>query len=105
MVNTQSKAMIDSETVEQLAGAIAQEIYLDIAKWRLYLGTAKLDQRIAEELAPLADRNISLAQVQAILQHIPIPIGGGKAQIPLADLVPDAVQTRLWQIAQEYLGK
>jgi len=103
MVNILPTAVINSETVEQLAGAIADEIYLDVAKWHLYLGAAKLDQAIAEQLVQSAQSGISLAKVQAILQNCLIPIGGGKKQISLADLIPDAVQTRLWQIAQGYL--
>ena len=98
------KAVVYSEVVEQLAGAIADEIYLDVAKWRLYLGTAKLEQQIAEQLVQSAQSGIALGKVQAILQGIPIPIGGGKRQIPLADFIPDAVQDRLWHIAQEYLA-
>ncbi len=95
--------MLDAEAIEQLAGAIADEIYLDIAKWRLYLGTAKLEQQIAEQLVQLAQSGLTQEKLQAILQNISIPIGAGKRHIPLADFIPDAVQDRLWHIAQEYL--
>ena len=49
-----------AELLEGLAADIGENIYIDIAKWHLYLGVAKLHTTLAEKLLPMvSDDNIS----------------------------------------------
>ena len=38
--------------IEQLAAAIGKEVYIDVARWHLYLRDAHLHALLAERLAP-----------------------------------------------------
>ena len=42
-----------TELLETLAAEIGESIYIDIAKWHLYLSDAKLHNVVAEKLYPL----------------------------------------------------
>lgn len=73
---------------EKLAAEIGEKIYIDIAKWHLYLREAHLHTEIADRLYPDLDRPITPDQVNRILGEITVSLGGGKCLLPLRDLIP-----------------
>lgn len=78
-----------SQQLEQLAATIGDEVYIDVAKWHLYLKEAKLHTDLAERLAPLVmDQQIDEAAVTEILNQIPVKLGGGRTELPLGSLLP-----------------
>ena len=100
-------AKVDSvEAIEALAAEIGENIYMDVAKWHLYLREAHLHTVLAEQLYPLL-QNGSLAenQILPILQGIPVKLGGGKREVPLVDMLPMQCQVQLMDILEEYQRK
>ncbi|MBE9040806.1 DUF3181 family protein [Oscillatoriales cyanobacterium LEGE 11467] len=92
-----------TQAIEALAAEIGDRIYMDIAKWHLYLENAKLHQTLAEQLYPmLEDNSLTPDRVGRVLQSIPISLGGGKREIPLVDLLPDRCQTELMELLEDF---
>lgn len=92
-----------AEIVESLAAEIGEAVYLDIAKWHLYLADAHLHQPLAQALYDLLLRNdCSENAVVKVLQNIPVKIGGGRKEIPLADLIPVAGQICLIETLERF---
>jgi len=92
-----------TELLEALAAEIGENVYIDIAKWHLYLSNAKLHTLVAEQLYPLITSNtVNEDQVIKILELIPIKIGGGRREIPLIDLLPLQCQVNLVDILEKY---
>lgn len=92
-----------SEIIEAIASDIGENVYIDIAKWHLYLADAKLHTALAEQLYPvLKARSLSEDRVQQVLQNIPVKLGGGKKEIPLADLIPTKCQADMMDILDKY---
>ncbi|MFM7448266.1 MAG: DUF3181 family protein [Leptolyngbyaceae cyanobacterium] len=92
-----------SADVEALAAEIGENIYIDIAKWHLYLSDAHLHTLLAEKLYPLVISNsVSESAVQSALQSIPVKLGGGKRELPLSDLVPMQGQVNLMDLLEEF---
>ncbi|MEI6065416.1 MAG: DUF3181 family protein, partial [Pseudanabaena sp. ELA748] len=87
--------MSTSERIEQLAAAIAEDVYIDIAKWHLYLNDAHLHRPLAEKFYPMILDGIKSADVTKVLNETKIAVGGGKREIPLSDLIPNTCQNRL----------
>ncbi|MBN3883626.1 MULTISPECIES: DUF3181 family protein [unclassified Nostoc] len=93
-----------TELLEALAAEIGENVYIDIAKWHLYLSNAKLHTLVAEQLYPLiTSNNVSEDQVIKVLESIPVKIGGGKRELPLIDLLPLQCQVTLVDILEKYL--
>ncbi|MEH1798106.1 MAG: DUF3181 family protein [Nostoc sp.] len=93
-----------TELLEALAAEIGENVYIDIAKWHLYLSNAKLHTLVAEQLYPLiTSNNVSEDQVIKVLESIPVKIGGGKRELPLIDLLPLQCQVTLVDIMEKYL--
>lgn len=98
MANTSS-----SRAVESLAAEIGQNIYIDVSKWHLYLSDAHLHTVLAEQLYPLLVNNeLAENKVQQILQTISVKLGGGKRELPLADLIPMQCQVNLLDLLEEF---
>ncbi len=97
--------MSSSETIEKLAAAIAEEVYIDVAKWHLYLNDAHLHIPLAEQFYLLmSDRTpINQKVVTDVLTSIKIKVGGGQREIPLSDLIPKIAQSRLLDILEEFV--
>ncbi len=92
-----------SEAIEQLAAEIGENVYIDIAKWHLYLRDAHLHTVVAEKLYPLLTSNsLEESRVLQVLESIPVKLGGGKREVPLVDLIPTAGQVNLIDILEEY---
>lgn len=92
-----------TELIEAIAAEIGENVYMDIAKWHLYLSDARLHTVVAEQVYPLLTTNsLDEDRVLQILQNIPVKIGGGKREIPLIDLLPVQCQVNLIDILEKY---
>jgi len=92
-----------TEILEALAAEIGENIYIDIAKWHLFLSNAKLHTVVAEKMYPLlTSKSVDEDQVIKILESIPVKIGGGKRELPLIDLLPLQCQVNLVDILEKY---
>jgi Protein of unknown function (DUF3181) len=92
-----------TEAIEKLAATIGENIYIDIAKWHLYLAEAHLHTILAEKLYPLVEaETVTENKVMAILQEIPVKLGGGKKELPLLDLLPMQCQVNLMDLLDEF---
>ncbi len=95
--------MNSSEAIERLAGTIGEQVYIDIAKWHLYLNDAHLHTPLAEKIYPLlVDRNLSEQAVLDILTAMPVKVGGGKREIPLLELIPLQCQMDLMDALERF---
>ncbi|NEP19119.1 MAG: DUF3181 family protein [Leptolyngbya sp. SIO4C1] len=94
-----------AEIIEALAADIGDNIYMDIAKWHLYLRDAKLHTALAEQLYPMLSDDISEDAVQQVLRNISIKLGGGRKTVTLADLLPVQCQVNLMDILEDYQKK
>jgi Protein of unknown function (DUF3181) len=93
-----------TEILESLAAEIGENVYIDIAKWHLYLSDAKLHTLVAEQLYPLITSNaINEDRVIKVLESIRVKIGGGRRELPLIDLLPLQCQVTLVDILEKYL--
>jgi hypothetical protein len=92
-----------TESIEALAAEIGKNVYIDVAKWHLYLSDAHLAGAVAERVYPmLVNNRLEEGQVVQILEDIQVQIGGGKRQVSLADLLPTSCQMNLMDILEEY---
>ncbi|MBW3585459.1 MAG: DUF3181 family protein [Cyanobacteria bacterium 0813] len=95
-----------TQAIESLAAEIGENVYIDIAKWHLYLRDAHLHTVLAEQLYPmLEDGNLNADKVGQVLQGIPVKLGGGKRDVPLADLIPMQCQVQLMDVLEEFQRK
>jgi len=95
-----------SESIESLAAEIGENIYIDIAKWHLYLREAHLHTTLAEQIYPMLTSNsLEEGRVMQVLQNISVKLGGGKREVPLADLLPMQCQVNLMDLLEEYQRK
>lgn len=96
-------AYSQSEAIEKLAASIGENVYIDVAKWHLYLRDAHLHTALAEQLYPLlTGGEIAENQVVDLLKHTPVKLGGGKIEVPLADLLPMQSQVHLMDALEEF---
>ncbi len=95
--------MASTQDIEALAAQIGENIYIDVAKWHLYLNDAHLHTVVAEKVYPLLESN-SLREdtVTTILQDIPVKLGGGKTQLALNELLPMQCMMTLFDLLEEY---
>jgi hypothetical protein len=93
---------MSTRAIEDLAANLGEKIYIDVAKWHLYLADAKLHTEVAQKCFELVQANtITPAAVDQVLQGIAVPLGGGKIQVPLANLIPATLQATLLDILEE----
>jgi Protein of unknown function (DUF3181) len=94
--------MNSSEMVENLAAEIGDKVYIDVAKWHLYLRDAHLHTIVAEKFyALMGDGPVSEKTVTDVLQGMMIKLGGGKKELSLADLIPVAGQSDLLRLLED----
>ena len=95
--------MASTAEIEALAAEIGENIYLDIAKWHLYLSDAHLHTELAQKLYPLMeDGELSEDAVTKILEDTTVKIGGGKKTLPLTDFLPMQCQVNLMDLLEEF---
>lgn len=101
MVNEQR-----TQTVESLAAEIGENIYIDVAKWHLYLADAHLHTVVAEKVYPMIENEeVSEEAVIDILRQISVSLGGGRKEVPLLELLPIQCQMNLVDLLEEFLKK
>lgn len=89
--------------LESLAAEIGDNVYIDVAKWHLYLKDAHLHQTVAEKTyALIENKSLSEDTVTKVLKEIKVPLGGGKVEVPLVDLVPMKCQVSLMDILENF---
>ena len=92
-----------NQDIESLAAEIGENVYIDVAKWHLYLSDAHLHTVLAEQIYPLLTNNgLTEDKILKILQGIPVKLGGGKREVPLADLLPMQCQVSLMDLLEEF---
>lgn len=92
-----------TQSIEKLAAEIGENIYIDVAKWHLYLSDAHLHTPVAEKLYPLIEKDlISEDAVVEILRNIPVKLGAGRVELPLLELLPVQCQINLIDLLEEY---
>ncbi|MEM9156538.1 MAG: DUF3181 family protein [Cyanobacteria bacterium P01_F01_bin.33] len=92
-----------SRDIETLATAIGEEVYIDVAKWHLYLNDAKLHTSLAEHFASmLTEGKVDEDAATAVLETISVPIGGGKQQLKLLELLPMQSVMNLLDVLEKY---
>lgn len=95
-----------TEAIEQLAAEIGENVYMDIAKWHLYLGDAHLHTTLAQQFYPMLEQGMPAEdEVLNVVKAIPVKIGGGKREIPLADLLPMQSQVHLMDVLEQFQNK
>ncbi len=95
-----------TQAVESLAAEIGENIYIDVAKWHLYLSNAHLHTTVAEKVYPLLENDeLSEEKVVEILQQISVSLGGGRKQVPLLELLPMQCQMNLLDLLEEFQKK
>lgn len=95
--------MASTREIETLAAQIGENIYIDVAKWHLYLADAHLHTAVAEKAYTLLEDNaLSETAVSDLLQSIPVKLGGGKKELSLFDLVPAQKQSDLLELLENY---
>jgi Protein of unknown function (DUF3181) len=95
-----------SQAIEALAAEIGETVYIDVAKWHLYLSNAHLHTVVAEQLYPmLTNDTLSEESVAKVLQSISVKLGGGKREVPLSDLLPMQCQVSLMDLLEEFQRK
>jgi Protein of unknown function (DUF3181) len=96
--------MNSSEAIERLAAVIGEQVYIDIAKWHLYLNDAHLHTPLAEKIYPLlADGDLSEQAVLDILTTMMVKVGGGKRELPLLELIPLQCQMDLMDALERFV--
>lgn len=90
--------------IEALAAEIGENIYIDVAKWHLYLrDAANLHAIIAERVYPLLQQqSVDEDRVLQILQEIPVKLGGGRTELSLLSLLPMQCQVNLIDLLENY---
>ncbi|MGB3533191.1 MAG: DUF3181 family protein [Microcoleaceae cyanobacterium] len=95
--------MATTVEIEKLAAEIGENIYIDVAKWHLYLSDAHLHTALAQQLYPLLEsKDLDKTALDNTLQGMSVALGGGKVSLPLSDLIPDAVQGDLMKLLEDY---
>ena len=95
-----------TQEIEALAAEIGENIYMDVAKWHLYLSDAHLHTTVAQKVYPLLEnQSVTEEAVLKVLEEIPVQLGGGKKQVSLVDLLPMQCQMTLVDLLEEYQRK
>ncbi|CCQ51430.1 DUF3181 family protein [Crocosphaera watsonii WH 8501] len=95
-----------TQAVESLAAEIGENIYMDVAKWHLYLADAHLHTVVAEKVYPMIENEeVSEDGVIEILRQISVSLGGGRREVPLLELLPLQCQMNLMDLLEEFLKK
>jgi hypothetical protein len=94
--------MTTNAQIEELAADIGDKIYIDVAKWHLYLKDAKLHTVLAEKALPLLSEGMTGDKLVELLTSISIDLGGGRKKVTLLDLIPVIGQANLMDILTEF---
>lgn len=93
----------NSQAIESLAAEIGENIYIDVAKWHLYLSNAHLHTVLAEKVSFLLEKDsVNKNELNKILSEIMVEIGGGKGSISLQQLLPKECEENLLELIEEF---
>ncbi len=96
-------SVLDTRNIEKLAAEIGENIYIDVAKWHLYLAEAHLHTQLAEQLYPLLEGgDFTESEVQQVLQKVYVNLGGGKQTTSLINLIPNTGIQELMRILKDF---
>ncbi len=98
-----------SREIEALAAEIGERIYIDVAKWHVYLGDVhhdgdkRLHTLLAERFYPmLEEAEFDADRMTSVLQDISIPLGGGKRSLSLAEVIPTSCERQLTDLLEDF---
>lgn len=92
-----------TEAIEALAAELGEALYLDVAKWHLYLNDAHLHTPLAEQLLPLLEQGpIQEQTILGVLQAFKVKVGGGRHEISLLELLPVSCQMTLIDLLEAF---
>ncbi len=77
---------LDVAGLRELEVGIADRIYIQVAKWHLYLGDAGLAKELALECNSKLHQGAGKAARQAV-EAVQVPLGNGSNQLPLSQLI------------------
>ncbi len=92
---------LDPSELRDLQISIADQIYIQVANWRLYLGDAGLAEALSVECIGRSARGPSVA-VKEALEAIKVPLAGGMTSLPLSELIPSEQVRDLQEILEPY---
>ena len=85
------------------------DVYIDVSGWHLFLREVKaakglnLAQALAQQFGQdISSRKYDKGSLEEVLKKIPVKLGGGKAQLPLNDLLPSACVQDLERILADF---
>ncbi len=91
----------DPAQLRELELLIADQIYIQIENWRLYLGNAGLSEALAIECQVNINNGASLAAKRA-LDVVQVELGGGKTKLPLSKLISSSQIFELEELLVPY---
>jgi len=92
---------LDSADLQDIEIAIGERIYLQIAKWRLYLGDAGVAKDLAIECCAHLEKGPKLS-VKKALEVFKIPVAGGGEKMPLGSFLSSIQIKELEDILEPY---
>ena len=94
---------------KSVCSSTGHDVYIDVSGWHLFLREVKAEKglNLAQALAQQFGQDISSQKfdqgsLEEVLKRVPIKLGGGKAQLPLIDLLPSGCIRDLERILEDY---
>ena len=85
------------------------DVYIDVSGWHLFLREVKaakglnLAQALAQQFGQdISSQKYNKGSLEEVLKKVPIKLGGGKAQLPLSELLPAACVQDLERILADF---
>lgn len=92
-----------------LARPLGDDVYVDVQGWKLYLRDltaaegVKMNVALANALGPMVLKGgYDEREVADLLRQVGVKLGGGKVQLPLADLIPSYPAQDLQDIVRRW---
>mgnify|MGYP003954368397 CR=1 FL=1 len=92
---------LEPSELRDLKASIADNLYMQIASWHLYLGDAGLAEELALECNSKLDQGANVAARQG-LEAVQVQLAGGSTRLPLARLIPPSQLFDLEEILTPY---
>ena len=92
---------IDSTQINELSVLIADQLFIQVGNWNLYLSDAGLAKELAIECQANFDQGANVAAKNA-LESIHVKLGGGATTLPLSRLIPSNQLFDLEEILEPY---
>ena len=92
---------IDSTQINELSVLIADQLFIQVGNWNLYLGDAGLAKDLAIECQANFEQGANVAAKKG-LESIQVKLGGGATSLPLSRLIPSNQLFDLEEILEPY---